>query len=203
MERVITYIDGYNLYYGLHDKGWKRFYWLNLQALALNLLKPWQTLAATRYFTTQVSNPPDKMRRQVTYLEALETLPDFYITYGHYLTETITCRNCGHTYTTYHEKMTDVNIALELLTDAFADRFDTAMLISADSDLVGPVQKVKQLFSQKRVVVVFPPLRHSVALNKVADVCLHLYPAVLAKSLFPDQVIKPNGFVLHRPISWQ
>lgn len=203
MERIITYIDGYNLYYGLRDKGWRRFYWLNLRTLALNLLKPWQTLVATKYFTTQVSNPPDKVRRQTTYLEALETLPDFYITYGHYLTDIITCRNCGHTYTTYHEKMTDVNIALELLTDAFNDRFDAALLISADSDLVGPVQKVKQLFPQKRVIVFFPPNRHSVALKNAADVCLHLYQAVLAKSLFPDRVIKPDGFILQRPSSWR
>lgn len=203
MERIITYIDGYNLYYGLRDKGWQRFYWLNPRALALNLLKPWQTLAATKYFTTKVGNPPEKVRQQTTYLEALETLPDFQITYGHYLAETITCRNCGYTYTTYHEKMTDVNIALELLADAFADRFDTAMLISADSDLVGPVQKVKQLFPRKRIIVVFPPSRHSVALKKAADVCLHLYFAVLAKSLFPDAIVKSDGFVLQRPATWR
>lgn len=29
MERVIAYVDGYNLYYGLRAKGWKRYYWLN------------------------------------------------------------------------------------------------------------------------------------------------------------------------------
>lgn len=203
MERIITYIDGYNLYYGLRAKHWQRFYWLNLRALALNLLKSSQTLVATKYFTTQVSTPPDKVRRQTTYIEALEMLPDFYITYGHYLTDTITCRHCGHTYTTHHEKMTDVNIALELLTDAFNDHFDAAVLISADSDLVGPVQKVKQLFPKKRVIVVFPPNRHSVALKNAADVCLHLYQAVLAKSLFPDQVIKPDGFILQRPSSWR
>ena len=34
MERVIAYIDGYNLYYGLRDKRWKWFYWLDIQAMA-------------------------------------------------------------------------------------------------------------------------------------------------------------------------
>ena len=28
MNRVIAYIDGYNLYHGLREQGWKRFYWL-------------------------------------------------------------------------------------------------------------------------------------------------------------------------------
>ncbi len=202
MQRVITYIDGFNLYYGLRSKGWQRFYWLNLQALSRNLLKPEQTLIMTKYFTTQVDGPPDKRKRQGIYLEALETLSDFSITYGHYLSETITCRSCGHTYTTYHEKMTDVNIALALITDAFDDAFDTAFLISADSDLVGPAQRVKERFSSKRIIVIFPPKRHSVALAKVSDACLHLYPSILAKSMFPDQVVKFNGFVLQRPANW-
>ena len=48
MQRVVAYIDGYNLYYGLRSKGWKYFYWLDLRALALNLIKPWQTLITTK-----------------------------------------------------------------------------------------------------------------------------------------------------------
>lgn len=203
MKRVIVYIDGLNLYFGLRSKGWKRFYWLNLQQVARHLLKPGQTLVMTKYFTTAVSQPPDKQRRQATFLEALGTLRDFRIYYGHYLAEPITCRSCGHTYTTHHEKMTDVNIAMELLTDAFQDAFDVALLISADGDLVGPVSKVKQLFPKKRVVVVFPPKRHSNALKRVADACLHLSHVVLAKSVFPDAVVKADGFILHRPTEWR
>jgi len=141
--------------------------------------------------------------QKTTFLEALDTLPDLHIYYGHYLADKITCRNCGHMYTTHHEKMTDVNIAVKLLTDAFQDNFDVALLISADGDLVGPVKKVKQLFPHKRVIVVFPPKRHSNALKNASDVCLHLDRIVLAKSVFPDQVVKANGFVLRRPSKWR
>lgn len=143
MERVIAYVDGYNLYYGLREGRWKRFYWLNIQAMAKELLKPTQTLLATRYFTTIVKQPDAKRRRQAVFLEALRTLPDFHIYYGHFLSDTVSCRNCGYTYDTHHEKMTDVNIAVELMTDAFQDRFDLALLISADSDLVGPIRAVQ------------------------------------------------------------
>jgi hypothetical protein len=38
--RTIAYIDGFNLYYGLRSKGWKRYYWLNLQMLAQNFFQP-------------------------------------------------------------------------------------------------------------------------------------------------------------------
>jgi uncharacterized LabA/DUF88 family protein len=203
MKRVIAYIDGFNLYFGLREKGWKRFYWLNLRQVALNLLKPYQTLVAVKYFTSVVTAPPDKNRRQATFLEALGTLPDFSIYYGHFLADKVTCWQCGHTYTTHREKMTDVNIATELLSDAFTDRFDAALLISADSDLVGPIQKVRHLFPEKRMIVVFPPARHSNALKNVAHACLHLDRATLIKSVFPDQVAKPDGFVLHRPSKWR
>jgi hypothetical protein len=48
-----------------------------------------------------------------------------------------------------NETMTDVNIAVELMQDAFHNNFDTALLVSADSDLVGPVVAVQKLLPQK------------------------------------------------------
>ena len=64
MERVIAYVDGYNLYYGLRSKGWKRFYWLNIQSLVSQFLKPHQNLVMTKYFTTVIKQPEAKRRRQ-------------------------------------------------------------------------------------------------------------------------------------------
>jgi len=201
MDNVIAYIDGYNLYFGLREKGWKRFYWLNLQRLAELFLKPNQILIETKYFTTIVKRPDDKRRRQQVFLEALQTLPILSIFYGHFLSDSITCRRCGHTYTTHHEKMTDVNISVELMKDAFQDRFDLALLISADSDLVSPVRTVQQLFPQKKVIAIFPPGRFSSALKSVSSGILRIGHVELSKSMFPDQVIK-NGIILQRPVSW-
>jgi len=141
MQRVIVYVDGFNLYFGLRSKGWKRYYWLNIQKIAQNLLKPDQNLIRTKYFTSRVTKPPDKAARQNTYIEALQTLSELDIHFGHYLSNSIECKRCGHIFTRPNEKMTDVNIAVELLTDAFQDEFDRAILISADSDLVATVRK--------------------------------------------------------------
>lgn len=203
MERVIAYVDGYNLYYGLREKRWKRFYWLNIQAMVGHLLKPSQVPVTTKYFTTIIKQPEDRRRRQAVFLEALQTLDDLQIYYGHFLADTVRCRNCGHTHRTYHEKMTDVNISVELMTDAFQDQFDVALLVSADSDLVGPVKAVQRLFSHKRVVVAFPPARSSKALKQAASAQIYVGRSVLAKSLFPDQVVKPDGYVLRRPVEWR
>ncbi len=82
MFRVIAYIDGFNLYFGLKSKGWRRYYWLDVQKLVHTLLRPDQDLAETKYFTSNITDNPDKKKRQRTYLEALMTLPALRIYYG-------------------------------------------------------------------------------------------------------------------------
>jgi len=59
--------------------------------------------------------------------------------------------------------MTDVNISVEVMADAFQNQFDIALVLSADSDLVGPIETVRRLFPTKRMVVAFPPKRTSFA----------------------------------------
>ncbi|MCL5269980.1 MAG: NYN domain-containing protein [bacterium] len=205
-ERVVVYIDGFNLYYGLREKGWKHLYWLNLRELILRLQKPNQFLSAVKYFTTRVSatpSDPDKPVRQKAFLEALATLPDMELIYGHYLEKSVTCRNCGYRWTIHEEKMTDVNIAVQMLQDAQNDLFDTAFLVSADSDLFGPVQAIRRGYLTKRVVVAFPPARRSARLKSIAHAHLVIGRAQLTKSQFPDQVRKLDGFVLERPEQWK
>ena len=203
MNRVITYIDGFNLYFGLREKGWHRFYWLNVQLLARNLLKFNQELVMTKYFTARVIGSPEKEKRQSTFIEALETVPSLEIIYGKYQLNPRECTHCGFKDQVPNEKMTDVNIAVEMLSDAVKDKFDTALLLSADSDLAPLIRAIKNTFIQKRVVVVFPPKRDSVELRNIAHACLRIGRANLARSLFPDNVRKADGFILQRPPTWK
>jgi len=203
MNRVITYIDGFNLYFGLREKGWHRFYWLNVQLLAQNILKFNQELVMTKYFTARIIGSPDKEKRQSTFIEALETVPNLEIIYGKYQLNPRECTHCGFKDQVPNEKMTDVNIAVEMLSDAVKDKFDTALLLSADSDLAPLIRAIKNTFIQKRVVVVFPPKRDSVELRNIAHACLRIGRANLARSLFPDNVRKADGFILQRPPTWK
>ena len=99
--------------------------------------------------------------------------------------------------------MTDVNMAIALSADAFLNRFDTALLISGDSDLAGPVLQIKQLFPTERIVVAFPPERSSARLLQEAHAAFTISRKTLKDSQFHDQVTKPDGFVLHRPQEWR
>ena len=203
MSRVISYIDRFNLYFGLKAKRLERFLWLDVQALSTNLCVHDQTLVATKYFTSRVGEPADKVKRQNTYLEALQTLPNLPLFFGRYQMNPFTCRACSYTQQIPSEKMTDVNIAVELMTDAFQDRFDTAILISADSDLVGPIVALHRLFPVKRVIVAFPPERFSANLRNVASAHLQIGRAVIANSQLPETVISASGFPLQRPATWR
>src|SRR6266853_4091709 len=153
-ENVIVYIDGFNLYFGLKSAGWARFLWLDLCKMSKRLLKPHQKLVAVKYFTSRIRLPHDKASRQNKFLEALETLHDLEIFYGNYQINRRTCRRCGQADHVPNEKMSDVNIATEMLTDAFQNKFDTALLISADGDLMTPVKRISKTVG-KRVIVVF------------------------------------------------
>jgi len=206
MDRTITYIDGFNLYFGLKSKGYRRYYWLNIQELSQNLLKNDQRLEYTKYFTSRVSSSkkdPYKSKRQAIYLEAIETLRDCRIYYGHYLSKKVKCHNCQYSWQTHEEKMTDVNISVELMADAFKNKFDTALILSGDSDLTGPVKYVLSIFPEKRVVIAFPPDRHSKQLQLAANASFTIGRKKISDSQFPEIVIKPDGFKLSRPKLWK
>ena len=202
-QRVIAYVDGFNLYYGLKSKGWRRYYWLDLPALCSNLLQDNQQLLLTKYFTARVSSPADTRKRQSDYLEALQTRQNLEIFFGQYLPKTQHCRACGTNNFSAEEKMTDVNIAVQILCDAFQNRFDTALILSADSDLVPPIQAVKTLFPNKRVLVGFPPHRSSKELMNIASAYFTLGRAKIAQSQLPDSISKTDGVLLSRPNSWR
>lgn len=213
--RVVAYIDGFNLYHGLRDSGYRRYYWLDLVKLAQNLLREDQRLVFTKYFTARISGPRPgdspasaramqaRCRRQVLYLDALSTLPRFGMFEGHYLPKGMECRCCGARWTHHEEKMTDVNIATQLLVDAYGNAFDVALIVSADSDLVPPVHAVRRQFERKRVLAAFPPQRHSDQLRRAVSGCLTIGRSVLSRSQLPEEVVTSSGFVIRRPSQWR
>ena len=205
MRRVIGYIDGFNLYFGLKARGWKRYYWLDLWKLVEKLTLPDQELIELNYFTARISHArgnSQDARRQTTYLDALETNPRLMIHEGHYLDKPQQCRRCGNRWPSYEEKMTDVNIATRLLVDAFENRFDSAVLVSADSDLVPPVRAIGEHFPEKRIIAAMPPRRHSHDLARAVHGHFQIGEQKIRKSQLPEAVRTRTGFVLRRPATW-
>ncbi len=200
-ERVVAYIDGFNLYFGMREAGFDNCRWLNVNKLVSGLLKPHQELCGIKYFTSRVSNNPDKQKRQSTYIDALESTGTKII-YGNYQDGSTECKRCGHVWRTAKEKMTDVNIATAIIVDAYKDEYDMAMLISGDSDLTPPIREVHNLFKNKRVFIAFPPKRHNSSMALVAKGSETIGRKKLVDAQFDDEVVSKTGFKLKRPTEW-
>ncbi len=207
--RPHVYVDAFNLYYGAL-KG-SRFKWLNLRVLS-DLLLPQHDVRSIKYFTALVSawpHDPDQPQRQQLYLRALRTLPEVEIIYGHYLSHAVWMPLACTTGTQpekarvikTEEKGSDVNLATHLLCDAFADQYDTAVIISNDSDLLLPIQIVRSRFGKK--IGILNPHRHhpSRALLPHVDFVKTIRKGVLAASQFPP-TLRDNLGEFHKPPTW-
>ena len=201
-ERVIAYIDGFNLYFGMREAGFDQCRWLNVKKLVESLLQPNQELVGVKYYTSRVSNNPDKQKRQSTYLDALGSV-DVEIFYGNYQDNNLECRRCGNVWKSAKEKMTDVNIATAIIVDAFKENYDMAMLISGDSDLTPPIKEVHNLFKNTRVFIAFPPKRHNSSMAIVAKGSLIIGRKKLVDAQFDEEVISKTGFKLKIPNEWK
>ena len=99
--------------------------------------------------------------------------------------------------------MTEVNLGIELISDAAEDMFDVAIMISGDGDLTGPVEKVLTRYPAKRVVVAFLPNRSSKSLKNAASAYFSIGRNVLRDSQLPDVIHTRDGIQLRRPAEWR
>ncbi|HEV7647864.1 MAG TPA: NYN domain-containing protein [Actinophytocola sp.] len=203
MARVAAYVDGFNLYFGLRSKHNRKYLWLDLQALASSLLHPGQRLEQVTYFTARVRGDSESEQRQSDYIDALGAhSPLVTVKNGRFQEKDRRCRQCGTSWTVFEEKETDVNIAMALLGDAARDRYDVALLVSADSDLCPAVRETKSLFPAKRVIAAFPPDRRSAELRRAADGHLAIGENKIRQAQLPARVTTAAGITLHRPKHW-
>ena len=202
VDRVFAYIDGFNLYYGMLDAGLHSARWLDLQAMCAAMPGPHQQLRLVRHFTSRLRDDPEAAKNQAIYIDALLARGGVEIEFGHFVATSVKCRECGFVRTRSEEKRTDVNMAVRLLEDAFDDHFDLAIVVSADSDLVAPIEAVRRRFPDKRVMVAFPPRRRSAHLRRAADAAYHLSGPTIRSSRLPDPVMTPSGVELRAPRGW-
>jgi hypothetical protein len=200
--RTMVYIDGFNLYFGMRNKGWKRYYWMDIGRFGRRLATGICEVVGVKYFTARVVRPPDQVHRQNIFLEANRAVGGCEMYFGRFQEDPHECRHCRTKSSAPHEKATDVYLAVELLTDAVSDTFDRAILVSADADYAPVVRRVKKLFPAKVIIIGEPPDRRSTELRRVADNSFHVSEDVLRGSQLPETVTKSDGFVLRRPLQW-
>jgi len=101
------------------------------------------------------------------------------------------------------EKGTDVNLATYLLVDCFDNDFDEAVVISNDSDLAFPIEKVISQFG-KVVGVINPHSRRGLSGKLIGVASFHIRTInkkVLATCQFPATLTDSQG-TFTKPATW-
>ena len=201
VDRVAVYIDGFNLYMALKESGFGQYRWMDLVRFSEGQLRQNQQLVAVHYFTSKV-NPGAEGRRQRDFLYANEDHQRLTIHEGVFDYESNRCTSCG--FRKPVEKQTDVKLATQMALDAAADRFDTAMIVSTDSDFIGAISILRQHYAAKRFVISVPPGRteRAEALFAVATGWARVNEAMLRSARMPDTVQLASGREVHRPPQW-
>lgn len=206
--KTYVYIDAFNLYFGCLKK--TPYKWLDLYKLCSRLL-PKHEIAAIKYFTALIKARPndhEAPRRQQLYLRALRTLQNVEIVYGHFLSHEVIMPLVepapGNSkfvkVIKTEEKGSDVNLAVHLLHDAYQARYECAVVISGDSDLLAAVQIVMDEL-KKPVGVINPQKRLCQVLLKQATFYKHIRSGVLAASQFPENFSDQKG-IIAKPKEW-
>lgn len=199
MKRVITYIDGFNLYHAVDDLKDQSLKWLDLWALSESLLRQNETLKAVNYFSAFATWLSAPYARHRTYVAALQARGVTTIM-GKFKQKPRSCRACGAKWMGHEEKETDVHIAVRLVADALLNDFERAIVISADSDLAPALRVVRQHQPSKELFVAAPPGRFASARDLRPK--LEVTKGKIRKCLLPAQLPDAAGNSIIRPVEY-
>ena len=204
MNRVSFFIDGFNVFHSLDsEKFYHKYKWLDLSSLAKCFVSSKDTVVDIYYFTSYAEWEPAKKARHQLLIRAL-TMKGVKIVFGKFKLRDKKCRLCHKTYQTFEEKQTDVNISIKLFQCAHNDTFDTAILMTGDSDIVPAIIAVKETFPAKRIGLVIPIGRSAEEIKKACDFHMKMKEKHLRSSQFPNSIVidAAKNITLERPTNW-
>ena len=195
MFRVNVYIDGFNLYHAIDELNDETLKWVDLKSLSQSILNKYQTLNEVKYFSAFATWRPDSYKIHRDYVSALEAVGVVPII-GRFKEKRLKCKaTCSEEFFTHEEKETDVNIGAHLIADALQDKFDTALIISADTDLAAVVVLARNLVGEgKRVFTVAPPGRF--ARGRELGHLFAITKGKIRSSQLADSIQTKNGTVV-------
>jgi hypothetical protein len=207
-HRTIVYIDGFNFYYGLLRSS--PYKWLNIETLFEDLFRKQNEIVKIKYFTARVeptSRDPEVQQRQDAYFRALHTTCDrveFF--FGHFLRHAVRRENVYPPPQTVRvwkneEKGSDVNLAVQLLNDAWIMACECAIVVSNDSDLAESLRLVKSQHNTTIGLITpgAPNRKTSAQLSQYADFYRVIRSQALKKHQLPTNIPGTN---IRKPSAW-
>lgn len=214
--RVYGFVDGFNLYHALEKfepavpvsdpNRYQKYKWLCLTSLMKRFISPnSEELVGVELFTAYPSwkNSEAKRLRHQTFVSAQEQM-GVHVTFGEFRSSMITCQICRQPFPKYVEKQTDINIAVALIS--LADRYDKAILLTADSDQVPTIKLLRSLYPEKKFAVMPPIGRGAKELKRVCHEYLRMTEDHLKDCQLPNPfpIVRGGKTVGHlvKPTVW-
>ena len=214
MDRVTVYIDGFNFYYSLRrlkaiDSDWLKFYWIDFVKLFEQFLGQNQVLQKVVYFSAVHLNVQKANRQRMLFNTNKAVNGNrFELINGKFFKKNVVCPFCNAAISKPEEKRTDVNISVKLLGDCARNMTDVILLVTADSDLVPPLDYIKRYHPDKKIKIYFPPsayssdLHHFMKSNKGKVVLLKDNKQRFNNAVMP-YIITKNGITYAIPQKWK
>lgn len=98
----------------------------------------------------------------------------------------VCCQKCNHCYLKAEEKETDVYLALQMFEDAMDNKFDVAYIMSADSDMIPAIKKIRERFPEKQIIATVPKhqAKNAYGVISACNNVLRLSKGRIKRSLF-------------------
>lgn len=214
LTRVLVLIDGFNLYHSIvdlcklhkHSQNLNYLKWLDLSALSNAFVpKTTQKIISVRYFTAYANWLKNgQPQRHKLYIDALTTT-GVETVFGSFKTKKKSCKNCSCTWDSHEEKASDVNIAIHLVSEAYKDSFDRAIIFTADTDIVPAITMVKNTFPTKTIDVAIPKHRkiNKTELKNACDNMIEIKLNHFQRNVFPESIDLGNGQILNAPAEYK
>lgn len=142
--KTICFIDNSNIFGGQIASGW-RIDWRKFQNKMEKRGELWQT-----YFFASIEDPPNP--KQQEFYNTLKENMRWEVVIYTLKPKTMYCPNCKNTGYGHVEKGVDVGLATKMLMLAFNRAYDTALLVTGDSDYLETVNFIKNLGLRVEIV---------------------------------------------------
>lgn len=135
--RTICFIDNSYIFRGSYKHQWR----VDFRKLIETLSTPgavWQT-----YFFASEEDPPNS--DQTNLYKYLKMALHFEVNLYPLRKRQMRCNNCGNEWSSYSEKAAAIGMATTLVSLGYNNAFDSAVLVTGDSDFLEPIRTVKSL----------------------------------------------------------
>ncbi|MCE5273213.1 NYN domain-containing protein [bacterium] len=221
-KSTYVYIDGFNFYYGVfHKRDSTRSYkWIDYVKLSELLLQGYDIIKV-KYFTALVDSHWDssKSTRQQCHWKAMESIGKqrLQIILGNYRTDPLTRPIAKCQYSTdknsptpnaiwiinKEEKGSDVNLATHLVFDGCRNLYETALVMTNDSDLTEALRIVTKELGKEVILLNPHAFRGKPTSRPLQLLGLNMRTVrmgALRAAQLPDPIPGTN---IHKPLEWK